>query len=110
MIKIDIFKLCILLRLLLSIYIYYHYNIYINYFIFIISLSFILLSFGIIKRDKGAEAGGDIWWKENRIIHGILYGFAGLLIHLKYNRYAGIILLFDLIYGLYLRYNYRGYI
>ena len=83
MIKIDIFKLCILLRLLLSIYIYYNYNIYINYFIFIISLSFILLSLGIINRDKGIE--GDIWWQEHRIIHGILYGFAGLLIHLKYN-------------------------
>ena len=64
----------------------------------------------IINRDKGIEVEGEIWWKRERIIHGILYGVSGLFINLKYNRCAGLILLIDLLYGLYKRYNYRGYI
>lgn len=51
------------------------------------------------KRNFGAEAGGEIWWKNYRIIHSLLY-FSFAYLAITNNREAWKILAIDVTFGL----------
>ena len=59
------------------------------------------------KRAFGAEAGGEIWWKNFRIIHSILYFLFAYLAITK-NRQAWKLLAIDVVFGLMLFFIHHG--
>jgi hypothetical protein len=71
----------------------------------IIASSFLFLYFSNM-RQHAAEGGGNTWWANYRIIHGILYLIAGTYAFNK-NRSAWIPLSIDTILGLILFINKR---
>lgn len=59
------------------------------------------------KRLFGTEAGGEIWWKNYRIIHSLLYFMFAYLAITKNNQ-AWKILAIDVIFGLILFFMHNG--
>ena len=73
--------------------------------LFAIGVSFLFLYFSNL-RQHAFEAGGNTWWANYRIIHGILYVIAGIYAFNK-NRVAWIPLAIDTMVGLGLFINKR---
>jgi hypothetical protein len=94
---------CIPSRFILSIlplYLPDNWLVYFGYITLLISLSFIYLYF-TNGRLNAPEAGGVTWWREYRIIHGLLYLAASIYL-LQKNRKAWIPLIMDTILGIFL--------
>lgn len=71
---------------------------YLSLLFFAIGASFIYL-YLTNSRTEAPEAGGETWWKNIRPVHGVLYILAGIYA-VKKNRYASLVLLVDVIFGL----------
>jgi len=92
---------CIPMRIILSLvplYIEKKALFYYGILLLIIAVTFLYLYFAN-KRLNAFEAGGDTWWANYRLIHGLLYG-AGAIYSLQGNRTASLPLLIDTILGI----------
>ena len=98
--KISFLIGCIGSRLLLVIFSkYIKYSKILNIITFLIGLSFLIL-YTFDLRKTGFEATNNIiWWNDIRPIHGTLYILFSIY-YLKKKKYAWIILLIDVIFGL----------
>lgn len=64
-----------------------------------IALGFALIyAFGL--RDRGLEAGGEIWWDAWRPLHAAMYAAAAVLVWSGRGRWAGGVVLLDAAIGL----------
>jgi len=63
-----------------------------------ISISFLVLYFGNLRL-KAPESGGNTWWVDLRLIHGLLY-MAAAIYALQNKSIAWIPLTIDLVFGL----------
>ena len=61
------------------------------------------------SRPTGPEAGGEIWWNWARPIHGSLYLIFAILA-INNNNKAWIVLLIDLLFGIYITFDHRKYL
>lgn len=75
-VKPTMFYICILARILLAYTAYAVPSRLLSSIFYMFALAFFLLSVGVVNRDVGREAGGNIWWKNNRIVHAILFFLA----------------------------------
>ena len=71
-VKPSMFWICIFARSFLVFLAYKQPSPMLMYVILAMAIGFLSLAFGLTKRDVGPEAGGRIWWAENRIVHGLL--------------------------------------
>ena len=67
------FIVCLAARLFLVIKAHQNPSYAFSSLLFLVGVSFLILALGIVKRDQGVEAGGKIWWKSNRVVHGTLF-------------------------------------
>ena len=104
----DYFLLCILARLgLVGAALTSSLQTSLFYFLIVVASAWILMHVGVIRRDKGPEANGVIWWKDLRIVHASMYLLAAVSLHIGWNRFAAVVLLADVSYGTRKRYAYR---
>lgn len=93
---------CIPIRLLLALTPLYLSN----NMSFLLGLLLLLPTFGFLflyfthSRLHSYESGGNTWWAPYRIYHGLLYLFAAICLLNAKNRYASILLLTDVLFGL----------
>ena len=106
----DWFLLCILARLNLSYIAYAHPWLHLALLVFLVGVAsvWILMSIGVIQRDTGPEAGGEIWWKDLRVFHAALYLLASIRLYFGDGQGAALILLLDVALGSAIRYAYRA--
>lgn len=81
-----------------------HLKLY-SLFIFLIGISFLYLYFSN-SRLTAFEGGGVTWWKDFRLIHGVLY-ITGAYYLFNEERKASIPLLMDVLLGIVLFINHR---
>jgi len=92
---------CIPLRIVISILPLYLDKSWLPYYgalIFIMSMSFLYLYFGNLRLNA-FEAGGQTWWSEYRLLHGVLY-LAGAVYLFQQKRTAYLPLSIDVLVGL----------
>jgi len=92
---------CIPLRIVISLLPLYLDKSWLPYYgalIFIMSMSFLYLYFGKLRLNA-FEAGGQTWWSEYRLIHGLLY-LAGSIYLFQQKRTAYLPLAIDVLVGL----------
>ena len=104
----PLFNFCIIARMLLAFVTTTTYNKLSLFVIIPTVFMWILYSLDILKRDKGPEAEGDIWWKDCRLIHATLYAIAAVCIMNEYSYTAFWILVLDTTFGSYLQAMHRN--
>ena len=99
--RIILFSLCIIIRLLISVYMKDIKKQYLPIF----GVIALMISFGFIYiyindlRKTGLEVFGDkIWWNHLRPLHSLLYALFGILAIMK-NKHAWIFLFVDVLIG-----------
>ena len=97
--KLLFFGLCIPIRLIIAILpLYISNNKWYRFFLVYLGLSFLYLYLSNERLDA-IEGGGITWWKDLRIIHGILYLLAAFYL-INNNKLSNILLISDIIVGL----------
>ena len=105
----DLFLLCVVARLALAYTALVEmYRKYVTIFLAVVAGAWVLLSLGVVRREKGVEAGGKIWWKHLRPLHACLYILAVIYLHLGHQKVASALLVADVGIGTYLRYEHRS--
>jgi len=105
----DWFLLCIIARLGLAYAaLLEQCRKYVIIFLIAVACAWTLLSLGVVRRDRGVEAKGDIWWKHVRPLHACLYILAAIYLHLGYEKICFALLVSDVGIGTYLRYGHRN--
>ena len=105
----DLFLLCIAARLALA-YAATRPKLKTAVVVFLLSVAtaWLAMTFGILKRDTGKEAGGGIWWKHLRFMHAINYLVAAFYLHRGDRVESAAVLVADVAVGSFLRYRHRN--
>ena len=105
----DLFLVCILARLGLA-YAATQDNLRrpLMFFLLGVATAWLAMSAGIVRRDRGQEAGGKIWWKHLRLLHAINYIAASSYLVRGLNTEAAAILVADVALGTFFRFRYRS--
>ena len=92
--------LCLPLRLiigLLPIYLNKYFKKIYSLFILIVGISFLYLYFSD-SRLTAFESGGNTWWHNIRLVHGMIYLTSSIYLY-KNSNLASLILLIDVLFG-----------